>query len=539
MSNIIAAKAVARVVRSTLGPFGMNKMLVSSSGDVTVTNDGAEILKNINVEHPVAKLLVEVAKTQDSEVGDGTTSAVILSGALLEMTEKLVESKIHPNIIVEGYKKASEKAEDVLNEIAMSVDLKNNEILKHIASTSMGSKDVATEKENLSKIAVEAVKQIAEESDGNMKADLSNVRVLKVAGEGLSETELVKGIVIEGEVDVPNMPKRVEGAKIVLLKKAIDLDRGAITFAPRFIIEAPGKRKEFVDNERKLMTEMVQKVAESGANVLLCEKAIDMYAVNFLVRKRILAVRRIDAKDMEQIAKATGGRIVSHANEISPEALGTAGIVEERKIGKNKYIYILDCVSPRSVTVVMRGGEKHVLDEAERSLHDALCAVRNTIEDPKVVVGGGACESEIAGRIKAYALKFRGREQLAVKAYAEALEVIPTALAENAGLDPIDMLVELRRRHEKDGGRDYGVDVFSGKIDDMKKLNVLEPLRVKRQMIRSSNEAVTMIIKIDDLIKSKPLVEKEEGLEDRLKQRERIKKQVKRKWSMSPVQVVR
>ncbi len=538
-SNIEAAKGAAQIVKSTLGPFGMDKMLITESKEVIITNDGAEILKNMAIFHPASKILVEVAKAQDLEVGDGTTSAVVLTGALLEAAGKLMKEGIHQNIIIEGYKKASEFAQRVLNEIAVKADLENDEILAKVALTAIGGKHTAIANKDFIKVAIDSVKQISEKTCDKVKADVGNIRIVKIPGKDLSKIEMVKGIVIEGEVDVPDMPERIEGAKIALLRNAIDLDRGATAFAPRFEIDGLGKRREFVNGERQVMTEMVRKVVASGANVLLCEKAIDMYAVNHLMRERILTVRRIDSKDMEQIAKATSGKVVSHANELNSNVLGKAGVVEEVEFGDNKYIYIRDCPSPKSVTIVLRGGNKNILDEAERSLHDALCAIRNTIEDSRIVVGGGACESEIAGRIRSYALTFKGKEQLAVSAYANGLEAIPYAISENAGYDPIDIVVELRRQHEKFGNQYHGINAFSGKVEDMMRMNVLEPLRSKTQMIKSSFEAVSMILKIDDIFESKPLEVKEEGLEDRLKQRETLRERAKRKWSMSPVEVVK
>ena len=538
MSYLIAAKTIAQVVRSTLGPFGMDKMLVDGSGEATVTNDGAEILKKMHVTHPIGKIIVEVAKTQDAEVGDGTTSAVILAGSLLEKANNLVESGVHPNSILNGFKKASDKALEILEELSADIKPDDENVLKKIALTTLGSKgSVAMGSEKLADIAVKAVMEIAKKSKG--KINLKDVRVMKARGESLTESELIMGTVIEGEVDVPNMPKKVENAKIVLLQHAIDLDKGEVVFSRSFEIDKPEDMKAFVEGERQLMTDMVSKVVEAGANVLLCEKAIDMYAVNYLVKHKILTVRRIEPSEMEHIAKAVGGRIITLAKEIKSNALGKAEIVEERKIGPKTFIYLRGCKSPTSVSVMLRAGENHVLDEAERSLHDALCAVRNAIEDKKIVFGGGACETEIAVRLKAYSLTFKGKEQLAIKAYADALDALPSALIENAGLDAIDLVLELKNTHRKEGFQNYGVDLYSGNIVDMEKLNVIEPLRVKKQMIISASEAANMILKIDDIIALKLGVTKEEGLEDRLRERKSRGSTRRRKWGMTDVQIVK
>ncbi|MCP8307079.1 MAG: thermosome subunit [archaeon] len=553
MNNIDAARIISGFVRTTLGPCGMDKMLITTSGDETltkipitiVTNDGAEILKNIDVQHPVAKILVEVAKAQDSEVGDGTTSAVVLAGELLNMAQKLMKRKIHPNIIIEGYKKAFEKAKEILNDIAIEVDKNDDEMLKKVAITSMGGKNVAMAKEHLADIAVKAVKQIAEERDGKIKADIDNIKILKKHGQGLKESELVKGMVVEREYyqeiesQSSRMPERVENAKIILVRSAFDLDRGAVIFAREMRVEKPEQLTLFIDGEKKILKDMVEKIASAGANVLFCEKALDDVAIHYLIRKGIMAMKRVKEKDMERIAKAIDARIVSHMEDIGPDAIGEAGMVEEVKVGESKLIYIRDCKDPHALTILLRGGAEHVVDEAKRSIHDALCVVRNVLEDGKIVAGGGSPEAELSRQIRSFATNILGREQLAVEAFADALEVIPTALAENAGLDPIDILVELRAKHEKSDNSWYGVDVFSGKIEDMRKLNVLEPLRVKQQMIKSAVEATCMILRIDEAVCAKTMEEKEEGLEERLKEREKRISGKKRRWKQSPVWVPR
>jgi len=549
MNNIDAARIIAEFVRTTLGPYGMDKMLITTSKEETltritttiVTNDGAEILKNIDVQHPVAKILIEVAKTQDSEVGDGTTSAVILAGELLGMAQKLLKRKIHPNIITEGYKKAFEKAKEILNKIAIEVDKDDDEMLKRVAATSLGSKNLVMARDHLADIAVKAVKQIAEERDGKIKVEIDNIKILKKPGQSLRESELVKGVVVEREYyqeiesHSSTMPVRVENAKIALLRSALDLDRGAVTFAREMTIEKPEELKLFMDGEKGILKDMVEKIANTGANVLFCEKAIDDTAIHYLMRKGIMVMKRVKEKDMERIAKATGARIVSHMEDLESDALGEAGLVEEVKVGESKLIYIRDCKNPRSLTIVLRGGADHIVDEAKRSMRDALYAVKNVLEDGKVVAGGGSTEEELANRLREFATTIKGREQLAVEAFADAFEVIPMSLAENAGLDPINILVELRTKHNVSDNPWYGVNVFSGKIEDMKKLNILEPLRVKQQMIKSAFEAACMILRIGELVCSKPIEEKEEGLEERLKGRERKIRGKKRKWVQSPV----
>ncbi|MEM3437138.1 MAG: thermosome subunit beta [Nitrososphaerales archaeon] len=549
MNNINAARIISGFIRSTLGPYSMDKMLITTSDDesltkittVIITNDGAEILKRIDVKHPVAKILVEVAKTQDSEVGDGTTSAVVLAGELLNMAEKLIKKKVHPNIIIEGYKKAFEKAKEILDHISIEVDVNDDEMLKKIAITSLGSKNLSIAMEHLADIAVKAVKLIAEENNGRIKADIDNIKILKKPGQSLKESELVEGVVVEREYyqeiesQSSYMPNRIENAKIALIRSALDLDRGAVVFAREMKIEKPEQMKLFIDGERKILKNMVEKIASSGANVLFCEKALDDIAIHYLVRKGIMAMKRVKEKDMERIAKATGARIVSHIEDLEPDVLGEAKIVEEIKLGGSKLIYIRGCKDPLALTIVLRGGAEHIVDEAKRSMRDALCAVRNVLEDGKVVAGGGSVEAELSSRIRSFATKILGKEQLAVEAFADALEVIPITLAENAGLDPIDILTELRAKHEKSDNPWYGVNVFSGKIEDMRRLNVLEPLRVKQQMIKSAVEAACMILRIDEAVCAKTMEEKEEGLEERLKEREKRIWDKKRKWVQSPV----
>jgi thermosome len=507
-NNIMAAKIVAETVKTTLGPRGMDKMLVSSLGDVSITNDGATIMKELDVQHPAAKMLVEVAKAQDNEVGDGTTTAVVLAGELLSKAENLLDQNIHPTVVIDGYKKASEKAQEILNQMAIPVSVNDNERLMDVAITSMGSKGVTVAKEHFAKLTVEAVKQVAEEKDGKIKADIDLIKVLKKHGKSLEETELVKGMVIDKEVAHPQMPKIVNNAKIALLNAKLEIEK--TEFDAKINIESPEQMKLFLDEEERMLKEMIDKIAEVGANVVFCEKGIDDVALHFLAKKGIMAVKSVSNSDMEKLAKATGGKIMASVKDLTTDVLGKAKTVEEVKIGDDKLVYVRECKNPKAVTIVVRGGTEHVIDEAERSLHDGLCVVRNALEDGKIVAGGGAPEAEVAKHLRDYAVKVGGREQLAIEAFADAVETVPLTLAENAGLDPIDIMVALRAKHESATSPSYGVDVFSGKVRDMLELKVVEPLRVKQQVIKSATEAANMILKIDDLIAAKG-VEKEKG----------------------------
>jgi thermosome len=515
-NNIMAAKIIAELVKTTLGPKGMDKMLVSSFGDVTITNDGATILKEIDVQHPAAKMLVEVAKAQDNEVGDGTTTAAVLAGELLSKAEELLDQNIHPTIIIEGFKKASEKAREVLEKMALPISINDEKKLMDVAITSMGSKGIAAAKEHFAKLAVEAVKQVAEEKDGKLKADIDLIKILKKHGKSLEETELVKGMVIDKEVAHPQMPKIVHNAKIALLNAKLEIEK--TEFDAKINIESPEQMKLFLDEEERMLREMVDKIAEAGANVVFCEKGIDDVALHFLAKKGILAVKNVSSSDMEKLARATGGKIVASVKDLTPNVLGEAKLVEEVKIGEDKLVYIRECKNPKAVTIVVRGGTEHVVDEAERSLHDALCVVRNAIEDGKIVPGGGAPEAEVAKQLRDYAVKVGGREQLAIEAFADAVESIPLTLAENAGLDPVDIMVALRAKHESVATPSYGVDVFTGKIRDMLELNVVEPLRVKLQVVKSATEAANMILKIDDVIAAKGIEKEKEKEKEKPKE---------------------
>jgi len=508
-NNIQAAKIVAETVKTTLGPRGMDKMLVSSIGDVTITNDGATILKELDVQHPAAKMLVEVAKTQDNEVGDGTTTSVILAGELLAKAENLIDENIHPTVIIDGYKKASDKAQEVLNNMATPVSINDEKTLLNVALTSMGSKGLTGAKEHFAKLAVDAVKLVTEERDGKLKADIDLIKVIKKHGKSLEDTELVRGMVIDKEVASSQMPKNIHNAKIALLNTKLEIDK--TEFDAKINIERPEQMKMFLDEEERMLREMVEQISGTGANVLFCEKGIDDVALHFLAKAGILAVKSVSSSDMEKLSRATGAKIVASIKDLTADALGSAKAVEEVKIGDSKLVYVRECKNPKAVTIVIRGGAEHIVDEAERSLRDALCVVRNAVEDGKIIPGGGAPEAEIAKQLRSYAVKVGGREQLAIEAYADAVESVPLTLAENAGLDPIDIMVALRAKHEGNNDLYYGVDVFSGKIKNMMELNVIEPIRVKQQVVKSATEAANMILKIDDLIAAKGMDKEPKG----------------------------
>jgi len=496
-TNIEAARIVAETVKSALGPKGMDKMLVDSFGDVTITSDGRTILDEMDIQHPAAKMMLEVAKTQDNEAGDGTTTAVIISGELLNKAQELIERNVHPTIIIDGYRKASEKALEVLESIAIKVDPDSTDYMKKVAMTSMASKLVADHKEYLADMAVKAMLAVAEKDGDKCKADVDDVKVEKKPGESVRDTKLIQGIVLDKEVAHSGMPKRVERAKIALLDAALEIEK--TEFDAKINIESPEQMEGFLKQEEDMLHEMVDKIVKSGANVVLTEKGIDDMAQHFMARKGLLAVRRNKKSDMEKLAKATGGKIVTNLDGMTSADLGYAALVEERKIGDDKMTFIEGCKHPKAVTILIRGGTQRIVDEAERSLHDALCVVKDVIEEPKIVAGGGAPELEMSRMLKKYSETITGREQLAVKAFAEALETVPLTLTENAGLDPIDMISDLRARHEK-GELWAGIEVINGKAQDMTKAGVYEPLAVKKQIIKSATEASTMLLKIDDVI---------------------------------------
>ncbi|MBI2543053.1 MAG: TCP-1/cpn60 chaperonin family protein [Candidatus Aenigmarchaeota archaeon] len=495
--NITAARAVAEAVRSTLGPKGMDKMLVDSIGDIVITNDGVTILEEMEIEHPAAKMMVEVAKTQNEEVGDGTTTAVIIAGELLKKAEELLEQEIHPTVITKGFKIAKDESMKILDEIGKPVSLEDTETLKKIAVTSMYGKSAEKASTHLAQLVVDAIKMVAEKKDGKTIVDTDNVKREKKHGGSSDETELVRGIVIDKEIVHPAMPRTINDAKIALVDVALEVKETETDAEIR--ITSPEQMQAFIDQEQKMLRGMVDKVVASGANVLVCQKGIDDLAQHYLAKKGVMACRRAKKSDMEALAKATGGRIVTSLEDLSSEDLGYAKTVEERKIAGESMTFVRDCKDPKSVTILVRGSTEHVVDEYDRSIEDAVGAVASALENGKIVAGAGSPEAEVSSRLKKFAQKFPGREQLAIKAFADALEVVPRSLAENAGLDPIDMLVELRAKHEN-GGVMYGVDLVAGKINDAFAAGVIEPLKVKLQAITSASEAAEMILRIDDVI---------------------------------------
>jgi thermosome len=497
-NNIMAAKVIAEAIRSTLGPRGMDKMIVDSMGDITITNDGATILDDIDVQHPAAKMVVEVAKTQDDMVGDGTTTAVVLAGELLKEAEDLLQQKIHPTLIVAGYAKAAKKALEILNKISQNVDLNEKEVLMKAAITAMGSKAVGAAREHFANIAIDAIKQIAEKRGENWVADIDNVQIIKKEGKSLQDTMLVSGIILDKEVVHSAMPRKVNHAQIALVDTALEVKKTEVTAQIR--INDPTQITKFLDKETSMLKKMVEKISKSKANVLICQKGIDDMAQYFLAKEGILAIRRAKESDMKKLSRATSGKVITNLDDIRPEDLGYAKLVEERKIGDDKMLFVEGCKNPKSVSILIRAGLERMVDEAERIMHDVLSVIIDLYKKNKVVAGGGAAETEVAKQLREYAVQIGGREQLAVEAFAKSMEVIPRTLAENAGLEQIDILVKLRSAHEKPEGAFMGVDVFKGNVVDMFKKGVIDPLSVKEQAIKSASEASTMILRIDDVI---------------------------------------
>ena len=499
-NNIMAAKAVAAAVRTTLGPKGMDKMLVDSLGDIVITNDGATILKNMDIEHPAAKMIVEVAKTQDDEVGDGTTTAAVLAGEFLKNAEELLEAGVHPTVIASGYRLASIKAKEILQTLAKPVTVEDKELLLKIAATAITGKGAEAHKDVFSNLAVNAVLAVVDKENGKYTVDVEDVKVEKKVGGSIEASELIEGMVIDKERVHTNMPKKVKDAKILLLNEALEIKKTEVD--AEISIKSPDQLQLFLDQEEQMIHDMVNKVIDSGANVVFVQKGIDDIAQHYLAKAGVYAARRVKKSDMDKLARATGAKVLTSLKGISESDLGKAGNVEEKKIGDEAMTYVTECHNPKAVSIILRGGTEHVVDEAERALHDALRVVGVAIEDEKLVAGGGSPEVELALRLREYSGTLTGREQLAVSKFAEALEVIPRTLAENAGLDPIDMLVEMRSQHEK-GKKTAGLNVFTGKVVDMWKEGVVEPLRVKTQAIDSATEAATMILRIDDVLSSK------------------------------------
>ncbi len=496
-SNIMAAKAVAGAVRTTLGPKGMDKMLVDTMGDVVITNDGVTILKEMDIEHPAAKMMVEIAKTQDAEVGDGTTTAVVLAGELLKQGEGLLDQEIHPTVIAAGYRDAADKAIEILKSLAVKVTTKDDDLLRKIAITAMTGKGSQSARDELALIAVKAIKSVVDE-DGTVDTD--NITVEKKVGGGITDSQLVGGVVVDKERLHPNMPKKVTDARIALLNAAVEIEKTEVD--AKIQITSPDQLQAFLDQEETMIKDMVNNIVASGANVLFVQKGIDDLAQHFLAKAGIYTIRRVKKSDMEKVARATGARVVTSIHELTKDDLGKAGLVEERKVSDDKMTFVEKCTNPKSVSIILRGGTEHVVDELDRAMNDALRVVGVAVEDKMLVPGGGAPEVELALRLRAYASTVGGREQLAIESFADAMEVIPKTLAENAGLDQIDSLVALRSAHEK-GMKSAGLDIDTGKPVDMLKLGVVEPLRVKTQAIQSAAEAAVMILRIDDVIASK------------------------------------
>ena len=499
-NNFAAAKLIAEVVRSSIGPRGMDKMLVDSLGDVTITNDGATILKEIDVQHPAAKMMVEISKATDNEVGDGTTSVVVIAGALIEKAEELIDKDVHPTVIVDGYRKSAAKAIEVLNSIATKVHGNEKQELIRVAKTSMQTKLVSRQADLLADIVVRAAMQVAEKStDSGYKVDIDNVKVEKKAGGSIHDTTLIQGIVLDKEVVHTAMPKKIEEAKIALINSALEIEK--TEFDAKINISSPDQMQKFLDEETRMLKSMVDKITRSGTNVLICQKGIDDTAQHYLAKAGILTVRRAKESDMTSLSKATGARLVTNLDDLTSKDLGYAKLVQERKVETDKWVFIEGCKNPKAVTILIRGGSQRVVDEAERSVHDALMVSKDVLERPVILAGGGAPEAFAAAKVREWAHTLSGREQLAAEKFAEALEVIPLSLAENAGMDLIDTLTEIRAKQSK-GSYSIGIDARNGKVADMSKLDIVEPLVVKEQIIKSATEAACMILRIDDVIAS-------------------------------------
>jgi len=496
-NNITAAKLVADLVKTSLGPRGLDKMLVDPIGDVTITNDGATILKEIDVQHPAAKMMVEISKTVDNEVGDGTTSSVVVAGSLLEKAEQLLNKDVHSSVIVEGYQAASEKALELLAQIAKQITPDDRASLLKIAKTSMQSKLISEDSEPISKIVVDAVLKISTKKAEKYTVDLDNIKVEKKSGGSIQDTALIKGIVLDKEIIHSGMPTKIERAKIALLNSALEVEKTEMSAEIR--INDPTQIQMFLDEENRMLKTMVEKIHESGANVVICQKGIDDIAQHFLAKHGILAVRRVKESDMTKLAKATSGRVSTNIDDLNEKDLGYADLVHQKKVESDKWVFIEGCRNPQSVTLLIRGGSQRVIDEVDRSIHDALMVVKDVIEKPSIVGGGGAPEAFLASNLKEWADSFDGREQLAIKKFAEALEVIPLTIAENAGMDPIDTMITLRAKQSQ-GQKWTGIDARKTKIADMYSQDIVEPLVVKEQIIISATETACMILRIDDVI---------------------------------------
>ncbi len=494
-NNILAARMVSEMIKTTLGPKGMDKMLVSPTNQITITNDGVTILEEMQIEHPAAKMMVDIARTQDLEVGDGTTTVVMIAGKLLENAERLLDKKIHPTVIVKGYKLAADKCQEILNEIALRIDPDNEDILKQVAMTAMTGKGAEASKEKFAEIIVKAVKQI----QNNGKIDLDDIKTVKSKGDGTADTDLISGIVLDKEKISSDMPSITNNARIVLVDFPLELKNPEID--TKISISSPDQLQGFLNQEERLIREMTGKIRETNANVVFCQKGIDDFAQYLLSKAGIYACRRVAKSDMEKLAKATGGKIVSNINELSSFELGSAEVVEEIKHGSSYFTYVKGCKNPKAVTILIRGGTEHIIDEIERALKDGLGVVASSLKTKLVVPGGGAIEVELARRLRHFGQSLSGREQLAVEEFASALEFIPTTLAENAGLDPIDVLTELKSRHDA-GERNAGINLFTNKVENVLEARIIEPYKIKTQAINSASEVAIMILRIDDVIAS-------------------------------------
>ncbi|HLC36737.1 MAG TPA: thermosome subunit beta [archaeon] len=501
--NILIGKAVAQAVKSTLGPKGMDKMIVDELGDVTVSNDGATILKEMSIEHPIGKMMVDVAKTQESEVGDGTTTSVIIAGGLLGKAENMLDEEIHPSIIIKGYRLASRKAVEIAKSISEKISFNDKDILKKIAITSMTGKssEAATD---LSSLVVEAVKIVAEHNDGKIKVDKDSIKVEKKAGSSLEESKLIKGLLIDKEIVHGGMPKEIKNAKIALIDSALEIKETETD--AKIQITSPEQLQAFLDQEEAMLKKMVDKVKSAGATVVFCQKGIDDLAQHFMAKAGIAGVRRVKKSDMDKLSKATGAKIVTKIDALTAEDLGGAGKVREEKVGEDEMVYVEDCPNPKAVTILVRGSSEHLMAEAERAIDDAIGSVSSAIRDGQVVTGGGAFEVEIAMQLREFAKTVGGKEQLAIHAFADVLEIVPKTLAETAGMNPLDTLVNLRAKHSE-GGKNIGLNVFSAELEDMRKQNVIEPLSVKTRAIISGSEVAEMILRIDDIVagQSRPM----------------------------------
>ena len=495
--NISVAKAISDAVRTALGPRGMQKMLVDPFGDVIITHDGATIMKEMEVEHPTAKMIVDLAKAQDQETGDGTTTVVILAGAMLSKAEELISLGIHPTVIMEGYRKAAKKAQEIIEEISLEVSWKDEAVLKRIAEIAMASKAVATAKEHLAELAVKSNLQVFEERDGKRTVDIDNVKIEKKEGGSMPDTQLIQGIVVDKEVVHPAMPKTAADARIALVTQALEVKKPEMSSKIRVV--SPDQIKGFLDQEKDILRELTDKVTESGANVVFCQKGIDDVAQHFLAEKGLLVIRRVRKSDVEKLAKATGAKIITNVKEMTEEDLGRAKLVEERLVGGDKMVFVEGCKNPKAVSVLIRGGSKQIVDETERALHDALCVIRDVIEDETIVVGGGAVHLELALRMKDYANTLGGKEQAVVQRFAESLEVVPRTLMENSGMDTVVKMAELTKEHVA-GNVHHGFDIYTGDIVDMRERDVIEPMRVTAHAVRSAAELAATLLKIDDLI---------------------------------------